>query len=509
MTLAVSNLAHTQGTSSGVSPQSCNTGSITVVPGAWILVAAMYCDDFGDTPTFTLSATGGSWTFTQLGSTLVQASFYDAIAFFVAQVPVGVTSTTITVSATSAASAFTVMCNVDQAAGVVIPGTPNFVFAAENFTTAPGASLPNFPASTSGLYSFVDAGGGQPGGPNAPTAQPSGFSVLRALYSATTSGDGIFGPSGGFESAYIGSSPSQGPNDWTLAGSALKNTLLYLELPTVAPPPPIVIPPMGGWRGVGLFGGGVSPSFPKLATLSYPPNADDTYTPSTADPALVIAGQTSVSFLNINVWGPVAGETLVAKVHSARQWELTSNIPGTNQEVTCYPSIGYYGGETPAFTSFSYFIGGWDDYMDTGPNLIGECTFDTFVNNTLTNPQGGLINEVMMQFDFRNRFTGGTFMAHNVPFGGYMVNGVYIPLTYWNIAYDSTAVFFLLSDGASNTISLPRGAIDYLAMIKYLITNGWLAAGTTLQGFSIGFEICGTNGVDCRMGLNNGFWSAG
>jgi hypothetical protein len=44
--------------------------------------------------------------------------------------------------------------------------------------------------------------------------------------------------------------------------------------------------------------------------------------------------------------------------------------------------------------------------------------------------------------------------------------------------------------------NMPLGTIDVLAMLNWLVSHGQLPAGVQLIGFSYGFEISSTGGVD-------------
>ncbi len=112
----------------------------------------------------------------------------------------------------------------------------------------------------------------------------------------------------------------------------------------------------------------------------------------------------------------------------------------------------------------------------------------------------------MFHFDFRNRGYSTSWYAQAVPFGGSTVNGIPIPLTYWNLAASGTAMFWNQCDASGNQISTPTGAIDHLEATQWAVDNGWLSAGCTMTGFSLGFEICDTGGVNRNFWYNNLWW---
>jgi hypothetical protein len=249
----------------------------------------------------------------------------------------------------------------------------------------------------------------------------------------------------------------------------------------------------------------VSATPPVVATEVYPPGG--TYTAPALDSHLSLAGDTNLPYMDLNVWGPVSGETLTSKVYSVRNWNLTASMSNSSGSVTCFPNTGTEGIAIP-WNNYSYFISGWNEQMDATTNQIASACYDNWFNNTLVNPvTGQAINEVMLHFDFRNRGDGPWF-AQGVKFGGYTVNGINIPVTLWSLAYGGTAVYWNLVDGSNQITNLPIGAVDILAMNRYLVTNGFLSSTCTMAAFSIGYEICDTQGVNRSFTYNDAWWYA-
>lgn len=243
-----------------------------------------------------------------------------------------------------------------------------------------------------------------------------------------------------------------------------------------------------------------------IATLVYPNGSR--YVSTVQDPKLSIKGESVLPYVDTNVWGATSGETMNLKVFSVRNWACTVTNTNPGGSVTCFPNTGAYPTSLPwQGGALSYLISGWDESLSKGSSIIASACYDNWFDNTLVGPQGAAVNEVMFHFDFSNR-GAGPWVAEKVPFGGYTVNGVAIPLTYWNLAVPngSTAAYWNLVDASGNITSLPKGSVDALAMFKWLVTNGYLSTTCKLTGFSLGFEICSTGGVAEQFTYNDMWW---
>jgi hypothetical protein len=211
--------------------------------------------------------------------------------------------------------------------------------------------------------------------------------------------------------------------------------------------------------------------------------------------------------MDVNVWSPEPLETIKSTVWNVRNWAVAVSVTNPSGGVTCFPNTAAYPISVP-WSTWDYFISGWNELMDDDPVIIASACYDNWFDSTLISPTGQAINEVMLHFDFRNR-GAGPWSAQGVQFGGYTVNGVAIPVTRWNLAAAGGAVFWNLVDAGGSITSLPAGAVDMLAMNKWLVANGWLSADCNMTGFSIGYEICHTAGAIASFQYNDLWWSAG
>lgn len=249
----------------------------------------------------------------------------------------------------------------------------------------------------------------------------------------------------------------------------------------------------------------VTASPPVVATLTYANNTYGVraYTAPAMDSQINLAGNTQNPFVDLNVWGGVSGEAMTAQVYSTRNWNLTASMNNSNGSVTCFPNTGIAYPVSLPWNNYSYFISGWDETMDATTAQIASACYDNWVDNTLVNSYtNSAIIEIMLHFDFRNR-GAGPWYALGVQFGGYTVNGIPIPVTTWNLAYQGTAVYWNLVDSGGAFTNLPIGAVDLLAMNRYLVTAGFISSTCHQTGVSVGYELCDTQGVNRNYRYNN------
>ncbi len=237
-----------------------------------------------------------------------------------------------------------------------------------------------------------------------------------------------------------------------------------------------------------------------LATIAYPPGAR--YNFPALDSQIALKANTNKPYVDTDVWGPTSDETVSVNVYSARNWACKTKCTNPGGSVTAYVNTGMAYPVSLPWQSWAYCISGWDETMDTNTDIIASACYDNWFDNTLVGPTGSAINEVMLHFDFRNR-GAGPWRALKVPFGGYTVNGTAIPLTYWNLAAIGTAAYWNLVDSSGNITNLAKGAVDFLAMAKWLVSNGYLSSTCNMTGFSAGYEICSTNGALRNFTYNN------
>lgn len=219
MSLACTNLTVKQGGFAAASPQTLTSASITVTPGARLLVAVDAEAASAVTTTIVVSDSSTlTWTAraAAINSGNQTSQVFSAIAGATTSITISVVLSTPS-NATNVSGSFP----VDQVTGQD-SDTGNYVSSAENYTTTPGASLPSAPASTSLVYGFY---AGQANAPASGTlTAPSGFTSLQYSPAPSTANalDGI-------ETCYKIGSASQ-TNNWT-NGVIQPQAVLFWEIP--------------------------------------------------------------------------------------------------------------------------------------------------------------------------------------------------------------------------------------------------------------------------------------
>jgi hypothetical protein len=192
-------------------------------------------------------------------------------------------------------------------------------------------------------------------------------------------------------------------------------------------------------------------------------------------------------------------------------WYAIDNFPTGQTEIWTYPnSNALYTSAPPALSSFTYLYSSFGDDMNANANTDAEAAYDIWLN--------GYSNEVMIWNDISNRgganYYGGCTpnLAAQVVFGG--SHGV--PKHLWNLAkcgselvwqLDQTALTLCnawpptpgttpesINVGNGNVYGITRGSVDVLAMLTWLMNNGYLPTDTTLTQLEYGFEIASTGG---------------
>jgi hypothetical protein len=239
----------------------------------------------------------------------------------------------------------------------------------------------------------------------------------------------------------------------------------------------------------------VSPSPPLVySSASYGAHYPDPHPPN---PQITMPGVTDSGhgdYTDNNCWGQTGYQKL--NVYSNTNWYIEANQAAGNSRVETFANTGLEGFHY-AWDKWSAWTSGWDEYIDPDPSVIASGCYDIWFDTKIT--------EVMIHFDLRNR-GDGPFWATEVPFGGYTDPwGNRIPRTLWNVAYQRgyTSVFFNLVDADGNYQKMTTGAVDLLAMMKWLVTARIWTSYPTLNGWSLGYEVCSTGGVNRTLRYNN------
>ncbi len=194
-----------------------------------------------------------------------------------------------------------------------------------------------------------------------------------------------------------------------------------------------------------------------------------------------ITGASTDPYVDQNVWNPISGWQQTLRATDPGHWYVTANMPAGNTGVISFPNTGFFFNEP--LSGFSSIVSSFTDSIPATAGTNAEASYDIWFNNT------GAIHEVMIQNDYSpgRSPSCGTWTATSVQFG----SGNGIPAHPWDLCVSGSTAFWETADG-----DMPSGNIDVLAMLNWLVSHGQLPTGVQLSGFSYGFEISSTGGVD-------------
>jgi hypothetical protein len=186
-----------------------------------------------------------------------------------------------------------------------------------------------------------------------------------------------------------------------------------------------------------------------------------------------------------NMWA--AGGTSTTQVLTAYDpgnWSALADAPAGNTSVLTYPDtqqIYTRTDNTPApLTSFTSLASTFAETMNPQPGTSAEAAFDIWAGQSAAT---NYADEIMIWTDTVARGTcgGAVPQASGVLFGGQS----------WNLCkWGSSELIWYLA-GANEQ----SGTVDILAMMNWLVSNGYLPGGTGLNQVDYGFEICSTGGL--------------
>ncbi|MGD0703323.1 MAG: hypothetical protein ABSA02_26000 [Trebonia sp.] len=188
-------------------------------------------------------------------------------------------------------------------------------------------------------------------------------------------------------------------------------------------------------------------------------------------------------FVSNDMWN--AGGGSVSQTLSAcsfSDWYVTATASGGGSVLT-YPDSHLDVPNTPRISSLSSVT---SSFADTSPNTgTYEDAYDIWLNG-VADPDAGS-DELMIWTNNHGQTPGGSPMA-TVTIGGqtwtaWKGNGGYM-------------AFVANSNFTSGTLNL-------LGFLQWVISKGWVPAGSTLNQVDYGVEICSTNGAPATFSFSN------
>jgi hypothetical protein len=201
-----------------------------------------------------------------------------------------------------------------------------------------------------------------------------------------------------------------------------------------------------------------------------------------------ITGASTNPYVDQNVWSPIQGWHQTLHATNPGHWYVAANMPTGNTSVVSFPNTGFLYNE--ALSRFRSIVSSFNVTMPRRAGTDAEASYDIWFNKT------GAINEVMIQNDYSpgRGPSCGTWTAKRVRFGG----GKGVRAHQWDLCVSGSTAYWETANG-----NMPSGKVNVLAMLKWLVRHGQLPAGVQLSGFSYGFEISSTGGVQRDFRVNS------
>jgi hypothetical protein len=257
-----------------------------------------------------------------------------------------------------------------------------------------------------------------------------------------------------------------------------------------------------------------APTVVFTSTATGTTNDFGTWVVPSPDPEFTGIGPPQDVNVNNNVWGPVTSPpcTQTISVQSAHQWYIAANYTDPSAAVHSFPNTGTQFPLAPPvpWQTLQYLVSGWDVYLDTDSDIVASACYDLWFDQAYIGQTSGVAGsaELMAHFSLRNR--GDATYASGLQFGGYNAGGYDIPATVWSLSYriGDGAAYFNLGNPPGTYSSMDTGALDWKPMFQYVVDQGFLPASAQLKGFSLGFEVCATNGNTNSFVYNDAWWHA-
>ncbi len=204
------------------------------------------------------------------------------------------------------------------------------------------------------------------------------------------------------------------------------------------------------------------------------------------------------TYVGNNCWAhPDCG--YVTTVNDPGNWNTVATEPAGNTAVKTYPDIqqlmnnfsadGTWSGssDTP-ISGLSALSSSYAETMPHNSGTIAQAAWDIWLSN-----DGGFPNEVMVWVDNVNRGDGGATQKATATVGGQD----------WTL-YQFGADEAIWSLGAPGTFAQQgTGTVDLLALLRWMQSHGYAAAGAAISQIDFGWEICSTGGVNETFTVSN------
>jgi hypothetical protein len=196
-----------------------------------------------------------------------------------------------------------------------------------------------------------------------------------------------------------------------------------------------------------------------------------------------ISGGSQASVIQ-DVWNPISGASQKLTAIDPGDWSVSATMPAANTAVVSYPDtqeLYTTTKNTPdPLSSFSSITSSFTVNGPTGSGDDYEAAYDIWTGTGSDN----YAHETMIWVDnHRQRPTGSDVASATIDGVGYSI---------W-----SPSKAGAIGDPISMVLNANEssGSVNVLDDLKWLMSNGYIPAGSGLNQLDFGFEICSTGGV--------------
>jgi hypothetical protein len=199
------------------------------------------------------------------------------------------------------------------------------------------------------------------------------------------------------------------------------------------------------------------------------------------------------TYVGNDMWNAIPGATQKLTATNPGNWNVVANLPAGNTAVVSYPSTSQQypvpnGTDPTPVADFTSMHSTFTENMNATKGTSAEAGYDIWFDDS------GASDELMVQNDMSNRGSCTDLgIIATVAFGG--SGGV--PVQKWNFCkYGDELIWQLAPPPGDHSAvwGVHSGTVDLLAMMKWVISHRYLAAGSKLDSVGYGWEICSTGG---------------
>jgi len=181
-----------------------------------------------------------------------------------------------------------------------------------------------------------------------------------------------------------------------------------------------------------------------------------------------------------DVWNPIAGASQTLTAYNPGDWSVTADMPAGNGAVVSYPDIKQlYTTTSNTPDPLSDFKSITSSFAESGPGSGGGDDYEAAYDIWAGTGSDDYAQEIMIWVDTHGQIPAGS-KAATADIGG-------TSYTVWS-ANDHPVSLVLDSNETSGTINI-------LAALDWLMSHGYMPAGSGLNQIDFGWEICSTGGT--------------